>query len=67
MYLTEIVCYRSDGSVDVVVQTEDVPARITRRHLEPTEMLKVKGTGENPAKTHTQYRTLPPEGAHPAF
>lgn len=50
MYLIEIVCYRSDGSVDVVVQTEDVPARITRRHLEPTEMLKVKGMGENRAK-----------------
>lgn len=50
MYLIEIVCYRSDGSVDVVVQTEDIPARITRRHLEPTEMLKVRGTGENPAK-----------------
>lgn len=46
------MCYCSDGSVDMVVQTEDIPARITRRHLEPTEMLKVKATGENPAETH---------------
>lgn len=44
----------------MVVQTEDVPACITRRHLEPTEeMLKAKAMDEIPAKnTHNIARYL---------
>ena len=30
------VRYRGDGSIHVVVQTEDIPARATGRHLEET-------------------------------
>ena len=70
-YTQNSVRYRGNGSIHVVVQTENIPAGVPRRHLEANRRFghaEVRPAAKQ-SLTHTHTHTcksLPLAGAHPA-